>query len=295
LRVRWLIRLRRAAEPATVLHHPRRPIGLVFGVRATLDRQILFEAALGLDQPLGQRARHRPSVLGAPLVESRARVAQPPLPALARRQCRRQLVAAALAELLIFERVDLRRLVEERARDLLGVARRVREAFVFTFGAVDRDHTDPAPAQPQRTTEHCAEHARHRVIRSPVRADHARRDVLHTAPLDPPRRALADRTGVEQQREHHRRIVRAADRSRRRDRPPQTSPDPSPRRLDHKPRQMILRHSRTLGGKLTVAPDEVRRHTADRLRRRRRNPLCNSHHGKEERLRHGWAPGVWSS
>jgi hypothetical protein len=47
-----------------------------------------------------------------------------------------------------------------------------------------------------------------RVIRGLVSGDDAHRDVLKTAPLDPSRRPLPDRVGVDQQPNHHRRIVR---------------------------------------------------------------------------------------
>jgi hypothetical protein len=46
------------------------------------------------------------------------------------------------------------------------------------------------------------------VIRPLVGADNTRGNVLSAAPRDPPRRPLADRVAVEQQRDHHRRIVR---------------------------------------------------------------------------------------
>jgi hypothetical protein len=46
------------------------------------------------------------------------------------------------------------------------------------------------------------------VIRPLVRGDHAERDVIDARPLDHPRRTPPDGVGVEQQRNHHRRIVR---------------------------------------------------------------------------------------
>ena len=46
-----------------------------------------------------------------------------------------------------------------------------------------------------------------RVIGHLVSADHAERDVLAAAPLDPPRRAHPDRVGVDKQRHHHPRLV----------------------------------------------------------------------------------------
>ena len=46
-----------------------------------------------------------------------------------------------------------------------------------------------------------------RVIGHSVRADDAEGDVLAAAPLDRPARALANRVGIEQQRDHHPRVV----------------------------------------------------------------------------------------
>ena len=46
------------------------------------------------------------------------------------------------------------------------------------------------------------------VVRHAIGADHPERDVLLAAPLDPARGALPDRVGVQQQRDHHPRIVR---------------------------------------------------------------------------------------
>ena len=51
-RVGRLVGLGRAAEAAPVLHHPARAVGLVFGVRAPLDVEVLLEPAPGFDQPL---------------------------------------------------------------------------------------------------------------------------------------------------------------------------------------------------------------------------------------------------
>jgi hypothetical protein len=103
------------------------------------------------------------------------------------------------------------------------------------------------------------------VSRRPVGADHARGDVLDTPRLDPPRRPLPNRVGIEEQRDHHRRIVRrptksvdAIDRRERRQIHRRDS-------VDHKPRQMVLRQPLTQARRqqelpLAVAHDEVRRH-----------------------------------
>ena len=88
------------------------------------------------------------------------------------------------------------------------------------LGAVDGDHPDAHQAGLGAEREHLAEQPGQRrlvalaeprdrrVIRALVGADHPRGDVLDAAALDAPRRALADRVAVEQQRDHHRRIVR---------------------------------------------------------------------------------------
>ena len=125
--------------------------------------------------------------------------------------------------------------------DLLVVARRVLRRVRVHLRAVDRDH--PNADQPglraerqhlaeqvgQRRLVALAEARDRRVIGPLVRADHAERDVLHAAPLDPPRRALA--------RSRRRRATappsspdRAPpDHARPRDRPHRTRPDRSPR------------------------------------------------------------------
>ena len=47
-----------------------------------------------------------------------------------------------------------------------------------------------------------------RVIRPLIRRDHPEGDILHALALDHPRRTLAAAIGIEQQRDHHPRIVR---------------------------------------------------------------------------------------
>jgi hypothetical protein len=86
--------------------------------------------------------------------------------------------------------------------------------------AVDGDHPDPNQPRLGAERKHLTEQLRQRslvalpgpsdrcVIRRLVGADHPRGDILDAAPLKAPRRALADRIAVEQQRNHHRRVVR---------------------------------------------------------------------------------------
>src|SRR4051794_37102363 len=90
------------------------------------------------------------------------------------------------------------------------------------LGAVDGDDADADQAgfgaereylteQPrQRALVALTEARDRRVIRALVGADHPRGDVLDAAALDAPRRPLPERVAVEQQRDHHRRIVRRA-------------------------------------------------------------------------------------
>ena len=154
------------------------------------------------------------------LVESALGLAQPAAPALRGRQLARQLVAARVAELLVFLGIDGVGLGEDLARDLLVIARRLRRGVGRHLGAVDGDHPDPNQPRVGAERQHLAEQPRQRalvtlaeprdrrVIGRLIGADHARRDVLDTATLQPPRRALPDRVAVKQQRDHHRRIVR---------------------------------------------------------------------------------------
>lgn len=80
-----LIGLRRAAEPAPVLHHPARAVGLVSLVRAAVHVVVFFEPTLALVQPPWARPRNRPGFGGALLVEAALRFAQPAAPPLLRR------------------------------------------------------------------------------------------------------------------------------------------------------------------------------------------------------------------
>ena len=143
--------------------------------------------------------------------------------------------------------------------------------------AVDGDHPDAHQAGLGAEREHLTEQLREgglvalakardrRVIRTLVGADHARGDILNTAAFDAPRRALAQRVAVEQQRNHHRRIVRrtalavvAVDHEER----PQIQ-----RRhgVDHEPRQMPLGQPLTQTRRqqqvlITITREEVLRH-----------------------------------
>jgi hypothetical protein len=111
-----------------------------------------------------------------------------------------------------------------------------------------------------------------RVIRTLLRGDDAEGDVLDARALDDPRGTNPARVGVEQQRDHHRRLVgRAA-----------LAVDPMSRierveihlldRRQHEPRQVVLRqpvteirrHQKRL---ITVARNEAQAHARHRLNR----------------------------
>jgi hypothetical protein len=109
--------------------------------------------------------------------------------------------------------------------------------------------------------------------------DHARGDILRTASLDPPRRPLPGRTGVEQQRDHHRRIVRCATPPRRRGRTRRTPSNPSPQRRRSQPRQVPLRRPHRQARRqqqrlLTITPVEVLRHAGIVIASADRPPVC---------------------
>ena len=162
----------------------------------------------------------------------------------------------------------------------------------------DADHPR-VRAQPQHLPEQRAQRplvtdpeARdRRVIGRLVSGDHPERDVLAATPLDPPRRALADRVRVHDQRHHHRRIMR---------RPPMTVGAIRGKergqiqladRLDHKPRKVILSQPLAQARRqqqllLAITRQEVLRHPWIVLNRRTDPPLRDSHHGKHQ--------SVWS-
>jgi hypothetical protein len=213
----------------------------------------LFEAALGFLEPIGPRFWDRSRLLGAALVESALGLAQPAAPALGGLQLCRQLVAARLAEALVLLGVDRVGLGQDLSRDLLVVARRLHRRVSRQLRAVDRDHADTDQPRLGAHRQHLAEQLAQRalvaltkardgrVIGRLIGADHPRGDVLDTAALDPPRRPLPDRVAIQQQRDHHRRIVR---------RPAVTvGPVAAIERaqielrdgVDHEPRQMAIR------------------------------------------------------
>jgi hypothetical protein len=193
-----LVGLRRAAEATAVFHHSACSVGLVIGVRAPLDIKLFMQSAARLKQSLWPRARDRPSLLCASLIEPALSIAQPPLTPFPRDQRRRQLVAAGVTELLVLARVDLGRLLENLARDLLVVARRALRRVGRHLGPIDREHSNPQQPCVSAQSQHLAEQFVQRalvtnpeardggVIGRLVGRDDTERNVLSTTPLDPP-------------------------------------------------------------------------------------------------------------
>jgi hypothetical protein len=126
------------------------------------------------------------------------------------------------------------------------------------------------------------------VIRRAVGADHARGDVLHAAPLDTSRRALADGVAVEQQRHHHRRLVRGTALPVQAITGIEAAQVQSLDGVDDKPRQVVVgqplaqarRQQQCL---IAITLQEVRAHGPNRLNRPGQTPgLRNSHRATQQ-------------
>ena len=296
-----LVRVRRTAEAATVLHPPAGAVGLIGRIRLALDLVLLFQATLGFLEAFRTRAGDRPLLLGAPLFEPTLGLAQPPAPPLSGRELRRQLIAAPLAVALVLCAIDGVSLGQDLSRDLLVVTRGVLGRVGVHLRAIDRDHPDLDQPGLRAQRQHRPEQARERalvpdpeardrrVIGHPVRGDHPKRDVVLAVALDPPRRALPDRVRVQQQRHHHRRLVR------------RTTPPISAIRgversqidladgVDDTPRQVVLRQPLAQARRqqqllLAITRQEVLRHPAIVfIRPDGSDPLCDSHRAKHKR------------
>ena len=242
-----------------------------------LKLPVLTQPAPALDQPLAAIARNLVGLRGALGLQRLLGLAQHLATITAGAQPLGQLVTALLAEQLVLGRVDARGVLQDLARDLLVAARGVMGRRGGDLRAVDRDDADPdqpaARAQRQDLAEQIGDRrlvahpeARdRRVIWRVVGGDHAECDVVVAAPLDCPRRAHPDRVGVDEQRDHHRRIVRRATPTvvaiARVERPEIHLADG----VKHKPRQMplgqpIAQARRQQQLLLAITRDEVLRH-----------------------------------
>ena len=118
---------------------------------------LLLQAALGFPRPVAPRFWDRPGLLGAALVESALGLAQPPAPALRRRELGGQLVTARVSEALVLLGVDGVGLLENLARDLLVITCRLRRRVGMDLRAVDRDHANPHQARLGAQRQHVDE------------------------------------------------------------------------------------------------------------------------------------------
>ena len=224
----------------------------MLGDHPPLELPLLLQTTLAFDQALVAVARDRLGLRSALGLQRLLGFAQSPATITAGAQPLGQLVAARLAEQLVLGRVDARRLFEDLASDLLVAARRVMRGVRGHLRAVDGNDADLDQPRPRAERKHLAEQAGdrrlvarpeardRRVIRDVVGADHAEGDVVATVTLYPARRAHPDRVGIDEQRDHHRRVVgRAAPAvlaiSRIKRRQVHLGD-----RLQHKPREVIL-------------------------------------------------------
>jgi hypothetical protein len=138
-------------------------------------------------------------------------------------QLRRELVAARVAEPLVLASVDIVGLGQnplDLLADLLVRPVRRQPSVRGELRAVQRDRPDPDHPRLLAHRQHLHEQVRKRlgvplakprdrgVVRGAVGRNHPERHLLLAAPLDLARRTLPDRVRVQQQRDHHSRIVR---------------------------------------------------------------------------------------
>jgi hypothetical protein len=187
-----------------------------------LERPILLQAPLAVGQTLAPVARNllgRGCAFG---VERLLSLAQDAAPIARGAQPRGQLVPTRVAVELVLLGVDPARLLDDLLGDLLIAARRVMRRRRSDLRPIDRHdphlHQARLGAQPQHAAEQLAdpvlvagaEPGDRGVVRHLISRDHPEGNVLAAAPLDPPRRAHPHRVGVDQQRDHNRRLVRRA-------------------------------------------------------------------------------------
>jgi hypothetical protein len=240
--------------------------------------------------------------LGAALFESALGVGQPPGPALAGGQRLGQRVPAAIPEALVFLGVDGIGLGERLACDLLVAAGRTLRRVGVDPRAVDGNHPDVDQTTLDAEAQDLAEHAGQRVpaaltkprdrrvIRDPMGSDDAKGNVFLAGPLDRPRRPSPARAGVEQQRDHQRRLKRRAavpvsgvSRVARGQVHVRNGVDDEPREVPlGQPPADVSRQQEPL---LAVSRQEVLSHPRTVITAPDGDPaLCNSHHGERQRV-----------
>ena len=147
-------------------------------------------------------------------------LAQPRPAAFAGAQLLGQLIAARVAVELVLGRVDGLGLFEDLARELLVIDVRVAARVARQLRPIDSDHADARQTLLGAQRQHLAEQAGDRVLMALdeprdrrvigplLRRQDAESDVFLARPLDLPRGPRPARVRVEQQRHHHRRVIR---------------------------------------------------------------------------------------
>jgi hypothetical protein len=183
---------------------------------------VFLEPALGFAQPLGARGRDRLRFRRALLVEPALCIAQPGTAALAGLERGRQLVAAALAEALVLLAVELFGLGEDLLCKRLVVGVAVLRGVGVELRAIDREQRHRCQAGVGAERQHLPEQLCERLLVAAAKARDRRvvgalvgrhdshRYVLEAGALDGARGAPAGRVAVEQERDHHLRVVRRA-------------------------------------------------------------------------------------
>jgi hypothetical protein len=173
----------------------------------------------GVAQALGPRPRDRPTLGGTLLVEPALSLAQPDLPTLGLGQIGRQLIAACRPEAVVLGRVGGDLLGHDRLGQLLVVHGAVAVGVGRDLGAVDGQDVDGdqagVGAEDQDLAEQLAQRALvaddepgdRRVVGSLPGGDHAAGHVLQADALNAACRSRSARPAVQQQRDHHRRLI----------------------------------------------------------------------------------------
>jgi hypothetical protein len=284
------------------------------GDRRRVTPAILIKLALGFAQPAHPSLSPRDDPPGIELVTGttlavnltrrvliRARLAvhiallvelarEPLPPARLDRELRRELIPPRVPIQLVLGLIGRDRLGDDLPRDPAVVNIRVTARVRVHLRAINRHHPRAHQTrlltQPQHRTEQLRQRRfvtthkprDRRVIRHLVSGNHPVGNVLTAMTLDPPRGTLLRRIRIQNQRHHHRRVirrpampVRSIGRIERRQIQPLDT-------LDHEPRQMILRqpipqrrrHQKRL---LTIKTNEILRHPRIQLNEPDRTPL----------------------
>jgi hypothetical protein len=242
----------RAHLLAAAVEHAALPARLVFAVREALRPPVLDESPLADPKPLATIARNGLTAFVALALKPLLRLPQPRAPALRPRHVVGQLVAATRAVDVVLSGIEPASLLDNLRGDLIVAADRPVRRRGGDLAPIERDHPNGHKPGVGAETEHLAEQIRESrfmpdaeardrgMVRNRVGRDHAERDVLPAALLDRARGTLADRVGVDQKRNHHRRVVRRGAPTVLAVRRVEGSEIELGNRVEHEPSQMVL-------------------------------------------------------